>query len=254
MDWGLKDGGLLSLRVLGGVMLRIVILESDREKAYALFQTAQVAVRKCNVKCELSHTKDYDKLSGNLAENKKYYDILIFNAQDENALRIAQSLRKVNMAAAILFTNGGSARLNDLLQYRPSAIINPQDQEEVIATLEFCIREQVRNTGYFTVRNKDALLRVNFDEISHIESRQRIAVMYAGSKVYEFYAKLGDIYQMLPQDLFVRCHQSYIVNMNLVRTLDKGSRSFHMQSGAIVEISKANYAQTLAQYEAYLEQ
>lgn len=235
------------------MMLRVIIFEQDRESSYELFQTAQVAVRKCNVKCELTHTGDVAKLLGNLSQDKKYYDVLVFNAQDAIALRIARDLRKVNMTAAIIFTNLDNTKLNDLLKYRPSAMIDVRNSAQVTEALEFCIREQIQNRHYFTIRNKEALLRINFEDISHMESRQRIAVVYAGGKVYEFYAKLGDIYQSLPQDTFVRCHQSYIVNMNYVCALDKSARCFHLHSGEAIEISKANYAQTLTQYTAYLE-
>lgn len=234
-------------------MLRIVILEPDRGCGYALFQTAQIAVRKCNVKCELSHTADAARLFQNLSQDKKYYDILLLNPQDTAALRIARELRRVNMTAAIMFTGMGSTSLNELLKFRPSAILESGDAAQLTDALTFCIGEQIRSKQYFTIRNKDALLRIHFEDISHIESRQRIAVMYAGGKAYEFYAKLGDIYPSLPQDVFVRCHQSYIVNMGYVRTLDKTARCFHLLSGETVEISKASYAQTLSQYTAYLK-
>ena len=234
-------------------MVRIVILEQDRERGYELFQNAQTAVRKSNTRCELSHTADLAKLRSNLVRDKKYYDVLILNAQDVAAMRIVRDLRKVNMTAAVIFTNADYGKLNELLKYRPSALIDPGDVDQVTESLAFCIAEQLHSRRYFTIRNKEALLRVDFEDISRIESRQRIAMMYAGGKVYEFYAKLGDIFQSLPQDLFVRCHQSHIVNMNQVRTLDKSGRCFHLNSGEIIEISKANYAQVLDRYTAYLE-
>lgn len=234
-------------------MLRIVILEPDWECGYALFQTAQTVVRQSNAKCELSRTADAGKVGGNLLQDGKYYDVLILNAQDAAGLRIARELRKTNMTAAVIFTNADREDLKELLKLRPSALIDPRDAAQVNESLAYCIAEQLRSRRYFTIRSKEALLRVDFEDISHIESRQRIAVMYAGSKVYEFYAKLGDIFQSLPQDLFLRCHQSYIVNMAYVRTLDKSGRCFHLRSGEIIEISKANYAQVLDRYTAYLE-
>ena len=234
-------------------MLRIVIFEQNQEIGHELFQTAQIAVRQSNTKCELSHTANPDKLIGNLVRDKKYYDVMILNAQDAVALGIARDLRKVNMNAAIIFANADHGELNDLLKYRPSALIDPNDAAQITDSLTFCIAEQLRCRRYFTIRNKEALFRVDFEDIYYIESRQRIAVMYVGSKVFEFYAKLGDIFKSLPQDLFVRCHQSYIVNMNHVRTLDKSARCFHMNSGEVIEISKANYTQVLAQFTTYLE-
>ena len=95
-------------------------------------------------------------------------------------------------------------------------------------------------------------MRIDCADILYIESRQRIVVLHTPRKMIEFYAKLTDVMQMLPQSGFARCHQSYIVNMEYVRELDKVNHCFTLHSGERIEISRSNYAQTVAQFEHFL--
>ena len=57
----------------------------------------------------------------------------------------------------------------------------------------------------------------------------------------------------LPGDIFIRCHQSYIVNMDRVKILDKATRCFVMLSGDAIDISKSYYPSVLEEYEKYTE-
>ena len=107
--------------------------------------------------------------------------------------------------------------------------------------------------SHFTVKNKGSLLRIPFEEIYYFESRQRLAVLHTSRRTVEFYAKLSQVQEKLPQDEFLRCHQSFLVNMRAISRLDKSNRCFVLKTGAVIEISKANYTQAAARYEAFLE-
>ena len=94
-------------------------------------------------------------------------------------------------------------------------------------------------------------MRIDYGSIAYFESRQRIVVMHTHHQAIEFYAKLSEVFSSLPDSDFVRCHQSFVVNMNLVRTLDKANRLFVLNNGTTIEISKSQYPSVLAEYERF---
>lgn len=219
----------------------------------ALFDQARETLRGMKVKCELTFHKDYGRMLENLAQDRNYYDVWILDARDPDCLEQGRRLRSVNLTAAIVFLDRDLSQLDALLWLRPSALIPvDQTQEKLPQVLTQCCNEQLRNLRYFTIKNKDGLLRISFEDILFIESRQRLAIMHTRRQTIEFYAKLSDVIQQLPGDMFVHCHQSYIVNMRRVSKLDKSNRCFILTTGTAVEISKSNYSQVVAQYSGYV--
>lgn len=235
-------------------MIRIAILHPNREVSAGLFQIAQAVVKKLNLRCELFHTSDPSKIAQNILRDKKYYDILLLDPRDKAAMEIIAVLRRENLLASLIFTNLSSEQLKPMLKFRPSAVVDTTDLKQIVLALQHCCAEQSRLQCYFTIRNKGELLRIDCADIIYIESRQRVAVLHTTRKVIEFYAKLTDVLTLLPQHSFLRCHQSYIVNLEHIRELDKINHSFRLRSGETIEISRSNYAQAAERFAVFLEE
>lgn len=56
---------------------------------------------------------------------------------------------------------------------------------------------------------------------------------------------------MLPKDVFIKCHQSFIVNMEAVKALDKVNRRFILTSGSTVDISKRMFPEVVEAFQVY---
>lgn len=232
-------------------MIRIVICSSSKELAKELFRQAKELLRSRHINCELFCSTKLETVWDNLAQDAYYYDILILDALAPWCLRLAGAVRRRNLIASFIFVAAERPEIDSLLKYRPSACVVGAEGELSAAVLA-CCAEQVRFRPYFMVRNKDMLLRINYDDILYFESHLRVVVMHAKRQTVEFYAKLDDVLQRLPP-VFLRCHQSYIVNMDQIRQLDKANRRCVMITGEGIEISKSRYAEIAGRYEAYVD-
>ncbi len=229
-------------------MLRIAICHSDSQQ---LFESAMEALRAGAVKCELSRHTGTARVLENFRSDKQYYDIYILDCLDRDCLELARAVRSRNLTAAVIFT-GEPTELTPLLQLRPSAIIRAGETRSFAEALHFCISEQLRCTTYFTVKNKDSFLRIPLEDIRFFESRQRLAIVHSRKHTVEFYAKLSEVMADLPPRDFIRCHQSYIVNMHKISRLDKAGRCFILNNGTVIEISKSIYPQAVQAYTAFV--
>ena len=235
-------------------MLRIAVYDPEQAKTAAWFDAAVAILRAASVKCELTALKNLKKAEENFAADKQYYDILILSAEDPACLALANRMRRKNAVFSLIFTAGEAVSVKPLLRFRPSALITGGAEDTAFGdALRFCCAEQMRYLSHFTVKNKGSLLRIPFEEIRFFESRQRLVILHGTHRTVEFYAKLSEVQEKLPQDIFLRCHQSFLVNMQAVSRLDRSNRCFVLNSGATIEISKANYTQAAARYEAFLE-
>lgn len=89
----------------------------------------------------------------------------------------------------------------------------------------------------------------HLDEILYLESRAHRTMIhtYEGEEVCR--DKISDLEQRMG-DTFVRCHQSFLVNMKYIRRIE--NESFKLENGEEISISKRRYVETKNRYFAYL--
>lgn len=86
------------------------------------------------------------------------------------------------------------------------------------------------------------------DEILYLESRAHRTMIhtYEGEEVC--HDKIADLEQRMGEN-FVRCHQSFLVNMKYIRQIE--NESFKLENGEEISISKRRYVKTKEQYFQY---
>ncbi len=116
-------------------------------------------------------------------------------------------------------------------------LVKPLDNGKASALLERFLREE------YDGRQKTILLReggkrcrIAYREIESVESRRNVLlVRLENGEEHRVYARLNDVERELEGHGFLRCHQSYIVNMAQIRTVDD---DFLMESGARIPIRR----------------
>ena len=87
------------------------------------------------------------------------------------------------------------------------------------------------------------------DEILYMESRAHRTMIHTYEVEEVCRDKISDIEQRMG-DTFVRCHQSFLVNMKYIRRIE--NESFKLENGEEISISKRRYVETKNRYFAYL--
>ena len=85
----------------------------------------------------------------------------------------------------------------------------------------------------------DRLYKIPFGEIEYLESQGRETVVSTINEQISVHMKFSDMEQLLPEDTFIRCHRSYIVNMNYVKHLAR--YRFLMKRGMEIPVSQLQY-------------
>ncbi len=129
-------------------------------------------------------------------------------------------------------------------------ILKPIDYEKVKEALlraEKAIEIGKRNT--ITISSKNKLVRVHCDEIKFVESYMRTILVHEIKTNTELYMKLDEFSTLVPQ-YFIRTHKSYLVNMNMIKTIS--NNRIELFSGEIVPVAKVKYAEVKKQVLQYL--
>ncbi len=102
-----------------------------------------------------------------------------------------------------------------------------------------------------TVRSRRVLYHVPHADIVCVESNNNKCVVYRLSdEALTVYSRLDDLEQQLHDTRFLRCHQSYLINMDHVRSVDK---CFELADGRIASICQRRLKAIREQYLVYVQ-
>ena len=92
--------------------------------------------------------------------------------------------------------------------------------------------------------------RIAYDDILYVESqRMNLRIVCSGGEVHRIRKKLDEVQAELTQSRFLRCNQSYIVNMDYITSADT---NFTMENGDKIPIKVRERKKIREQYFSYL--
>ena len=129
-------------------------------------------------------------------------------------------------------------------------LLKPYTPKTFERTMHRVLSDIVENT--YAIKNRSQVLHIPREEIMYVESHNSQCILHqVGQKTYTLYKKLGEIEQELTAPCFLRCHQSFLVNMNYVKAVDK---DFTLTNDDVVLIRKKNLKELRQIYFDYRKQ
>lgn len=233
----------------------IAICNKDKEKGGKLLRNVADVLKRNGFSGEITLHVANEKITELLKQNMYAFDIFILDAADDSCMELAKMLRRRNCIASIIFCVKKETKIMDILPFRPSGVLAENYSEVFLEkVVKHSYKEQLCYHPHFPIKNKDVMLRISYDDILYFESRQKVCIIHTKNQEIQFYAKMSDVEKMVPQEEFLRCHQSFLINMKQVIRLDKTNRCFELPMEYRIGISKANYTSSVAAYEHFFEQ
>lgn len=134
-----------------------------------------------------------------------------------SGIDLADIIRKFNKEVYIIFTSAHLEYI--LLAYKCKTFdfipkpISLERVEETIIRLMDDINYEGRKSSFIRLDNKNTI--INQDNINFIKKDGMKLVFYTDTRTYETYSSFNKISDNLPSN-FVRCHKSYIANINKI--------------------------------------
>ena len=149
--------------------------------------------------------------------NAIYIDIKIDSL---NGIEIAQKIQQENPKIKIIYMTAYSQYSEAIFKTKPTyLLLKPIKKEQIKKSLERALQEEKQSKNIKTFNIKGKIFNIEVEKIRYIESNKRVVIIYEEDLKRRIYGKLNEIEEMLPSN-FVRCHQSYIVNLEHVRELN----------------------------------
>ena len=136
-----------------------------------------------------------------------------------DGIQTAKKIRTLHKDLKIIFLS--SSKDHYLQAYEVFAfnyIVKPFDRERLYAVLSRAMEELRKdNIHKIRIQYKGAVHSVDCRQIRYIESRDKLLLLHlANENILQCYRKLEEILKELPEQYFLRCHQSFLVNLSHV--------------------------------------
>lgn len=179
------------------------------------------------------------------------FDVLFLDMymEGQTGIKIAKELRIMGYREDIIFLTSADEYVLEHYEVNGTACLRRDEEKAFYLCLdEICKRQQKKN---YTIVKKSGMIKIPYTDILFVESNNAKCIFHLLDGVqYTIYEHLGNIELELEDKRFLRCHQSYLVNMDYVRQVEK---SFELITGDIVCIRQHNLKAIKQIYYAYME-
>lgn len=235
-------------------MRRIVIFSGSETGLDEIHSMVEKEFGKDGSDCSLTAFSDTKKLLNYLVTNGAAVDVVLFDfcRQSQGYIRLAGTISKICPDVDMLyiskplysFSEAGAPTLGP--EYILSTPVCFDDMERPLAKAVTTLTKY--ESGKMTLFTKGQVYRLRHSRIDYIVSNNRQLIFHGGENELCVYGKLGEVERELGED-FLRCHQSYLVNIN--RIMEFGKLSIKLTSGVRIPVSKARYDKAYADFLRY---
>lgn len=182
------------------------------------------------------------------------YDVIFLDIYmgTKLGIEVARELRELAYTGAIVFLTASSEFAVDSYEVDADGyLLKPHSYEKFCKVMDKLTASQNVETYQVTFRNN--VIRIPYHEILYFESdNTKCLLHHKNGKNYFVYKKLSEIEEELARDpRWLRCHQSYLVNMAYIQHADS---KFTLFNGEFVMIRQRTLKEIRAKYLSYVEQ
>ena len=186
-------------------------------------------------------------------KNGECHDIIFMDIYigNELGINVAKKLRTLGYENILIFSTITDEYAVEGYSVKASGyLVKPYSQSGISAVLDGILQYHADET--LEVRCRSTVRYIPFRDIFYIESCNNRCVVHTDKEEITVYKKLDDIRLSLidSSSRFLRCHRSYIVNMDHIVAAEE---NFLLDNGDIVLIKAKNSAAIIKEYMDYMK-
>ena len=159
-------------------------------------------------------------------------DVMLENGK--NGIQMVKALREAHPEMAVIFVSGHPEYVFHAYEVRHTYYLTKPIGRDILAKAICRALEDTRDFSaqYLWVHSKGKAVRLHRANILYVESELRALKIHTREQTYRAYLKLDALEEALDRR-FLRCHKSYILNLDWVKAYEK--TAFLLQDSLLIE-------------------
>ena len=219
-------------------MYRVAICDDEKLFLDSLYSITAEVLREMGVEYDIDRFQDAGQLLNQLnAEPSRYQMLLLDGLMDHNGIQLARELReKGNNVSIVFVTNAGEYSLEGYSVYPINFLLKPVKKEELAGVLARDYRQNFRSRN-IVLPVGNGMRALPADDVQYIEILNRTTIFHMCAEAIQISGTLKRLEPYLPEEIFLRCHKSFCVNMNKI--VGMSGAGFQLSGGMNVPIGRA---------------
>lgn len=230
--------------------MRIAICEGDKTERGQIVAHIQQELASKNMAAEICPYESGETLLSSVKQ--KPFDIYFLNVllSGLNGIDVARILRRQDKRAAIVFVASGKEYCMEGFEVGATHyLLKPYSQDILQEALMRSFRQVGTSIKYLELIVNRKKQRILPSKIYWIESLDKVCHLHMGVDEVCSYIRLSQMEQMLGDSRFLRCHRSFIVNLDYVDRMADGF--FCMADGMYIPVRQKERVYFRKVYEDY---
>lgn len=231
-------------------MFRIAICEDRLEEQTMVVDKAEVYFERENLRHSIQTYSSGDSILAEIEDGTAVFDLILMDIHlgSTNGFETAVKIRELDPQVPIAFLT--ACRDYAVESYDVGAVaylLKPLQEEKLFSLFSRLTREEKPKS--LSVKQRGRTRNLDYRDILYLESSgHRVTIHLTDQSKEIIYAKLDELETRLDDERFVRCHKSFLVNMDYVKDAD---RDFTMEGGDAVPIRTHGRKDVIITYEEY---
>lgn len=231
--------------------VNIAICEDDKKESGRLISILEAELERQRVSARILSYESGEALV--LATRHIKFEIYFLDVfmSGISGVAAARTIRSKDRNAAIVFTTSSPDYYAD--GFAVGAVhylLKPFNKSDIYEALDRCLRQVGQAERYIELTVNREVCRILLSDLLWAESRDKVCELHLNSGNCHSYMQLNLLEEMLDDTRYLRCHRSYLVNLDYVSRMEKGC--FIMSDGSEIPLRQAERGRLRTIYEDYL--
>lgn len=235
--------------MLGREYMKIAICDDnkkDRENHFMKLHE-RFSMRQLKIQVDI-----YENAEQLLKNQEKVYAIYFLDIYMDkiDGIQLAKQINRLHKHALIILTTTSIQHYAEGFEIGAiHYLVKPYAIEDLEVAISRCLKIITVEEPYIEIMVERENRKILYSWITHIESQNRYCIIQTAKQQFKTYQQLSELEGLLEDKRFLRCHRSYIVNLDFVADYQNGM--FLMKNGLEIPIKRGDRKKMKQLYEDY---
>ena len=230
--------------------MHIAVCEDNMDDLENITELIRNVLDERRVEYRVTVFENAEKLLAVLSHSRFNVFFLDIYMKGITGVQAAYEIRKSHPASPIVFTTSSPDYMAEGFDVDAAHyILKPVTKESVSHAIERCLRLVGSLEKYITLTAQRMQRKVLLRDIHVIESFDKYCLFSLESEKLQSYIRLNDVESLLDDKRFLRCHRSFIINMD--HTAGIIDNNFKMMNGTLIPVKRDTAIEMKAKFQEY---
>lgn len=233
-------------------MIKIAICEDEKYQQELLKAHIEQIFKELSVKYSLDVFNSGEEL---LENYPKDIDIVFLDIQlnEINGMDTARKIRISDNKVEILFITSLIEYVLEGYEVRAYRyLIKPVKYDDLKEYIINCIKEVDIKNKYIMVKEQGSRIKIDINEITYIEVQKENLTIHTLNQIYKIKGTLSNIEKEINCSRFYRCHKSFLVNLEHVKSIKQYASI--LENSEEVPVSRYRFKETKDKFFDLIEE